>query len=581
CKQRFWISCSKLREMNEIFELKSRRSVIVCKNGCVASSNPLASQAGLSILKDGGNAADAAVAVAAALNVTEPMSTGIGGDAFCLFYDNSKKKVKGLNGSGRASHLATLEKLKADGYDKDKHFPSLHGHSVTVPGAASAWVDAVSEFGSQKLSLIDILMPAIEMAESGFPVQDIASRFWASGSQCLKRKENIHGKDLLLNGEAPRHGELMKNPHLANVFKELGLHGKKGFYEGRIAKAISNAVQQHGGLITPEDMAAHDATRDDPISIVYKGCRVWELPPNGQGITALIALNILEEFDLKSMGHNSAAYLHHLIESLRLAFADALQYCADPSHVHIPVDKLLSKDYAAKRRKLIQPDIIPESFLETSGLDLPPGNDTVYFTTADKEGNACSFINSNYMGFGTGIVPEGCGFTLQNRGYGFSLDPSHRNALAPRKRPFHTIIPSMVTSADTSKIEFYDLLMSFGVMGGYMQPQGHVQVLLNMLEFGCNPQTALDLPRISLGSGMSDLFKAVQVEEGIAQDTVSQLTLLGHKPLIVTGLPRANFGRGQVISQGSWWRDGVNHFNVGNMYWAGSDPRADGLVAAY
>ncbi|GFN96298.1 gamma-glutamyltransferase, partial [Plakobranchus ocellatus] len=311
----------------------------------------------------------------------------------------------------------------------------------------------------------------------------------------LQLRENVHGKDLLLNGKAPGHGDIMCNPHLASVLKELAINGKAGFYTGRVAEAVAKVVQQHGGVLTEQDMAAHKATNVEPISTDYKGCRVWELPPNGQGMTALIALNILEGFDLKSMGRNSPTYIHHVIESLRLAFSDTLHYCADPEYNKLPLDQLLSKDYASKRRSMIEKSgVIPRSKLLMSDLNLQNGSDTVYFTTADSEGNACSFINSNYMGFGTGLVPEGCGFTLQNRGFAFSLDPHHCNALAPGKRPYHTIIPAMVTSAETN-----ELLMSFGVMGGFMQPQGHVQVLLNMLEFGLNPQDALDAPRFSLG----------------------------------------------------------------------------------
>ncbi|BFZ03112.1 hypothetical protein BsWGS_06151 [Bradybaena similaris] len=568
--------------MEAPFEFESRRSVVVCRNGCVASSNPLASQAGLDILKAGGNAADAAVAVAAALAVMEPTSTGIGGDAFCMFYDKSSKRVKGLNGSGRSSAAATVGRLRTEGYDDGHHYSLIHGHSVTVPGAAAAWVDTVTHFGSAKLSLSEILKPAIEMAEVGFPVQELTAAFWARGAPNLQRKDNIHGCDLLLNGKAPRNGDLMRNPHLAKTLKELATYGKKGFYQGRIARAVADVVHQHGGLISYEDMVAHESTFDEPISVNYKGCRVWELPPNGQGIAALLALNILENIDLKSMGHNSAEYLHHLIESLRLAFADTMEYCADPSQTDIPINKLLSKDYATKQRHRISPDrIIPVSSLRTSGLDIPVGSDTVYFTTADKEGNACSFINSNFIGFGTAIVPEGCGFSLQNRGHGFSLNTNHRNVLSPRKRPFHTIIPSMVTSADTD-----ELLMSFGVMGGYMQPQGHVQVLLNMLEFENNPQTALDLPRICLGAGVryaklsTDLLEGTLVEKGITDDAIHKLSALGHNIVQISGLDRATFGRGQVISLGSWWRDGFIPA-AANVYWAGSDPRADGLVAAY
>lgn len=562
-------------------EFHSRRSSVLGQHGCVASSNPLASQAGLDILKLGGNAADAAVAVAAVLNVTEPISTGIGGDAFCMFYNSTDKSVKGINGSGRTSSNTSLESIAAKGFTQENVFSPLHGLTVTVPGAASCWVETVNKFGSGKLSLSSILQPAIDLAKNGFPVHELAAFGWNQGAAKLQRKENVYGESLLLNGEAPKAGQIMTNKDLARTFEELATRGREGFYSGRIAKAIAEVVQQHGGDLTEADLSNHQVTFDQPISVDFKGLKVWELPPNGQGMIALMALNILESLDLKAMGHNSTQYIHHVAESLRLAFADALVHCADPVNCNIPIEEILSKNYASVRRKLIKDDqVIPSKDLRTSGIDVPFHSDTVYFSTSDKWGNACSFINSNFMGFGTGIVPEGCGFTLQNRGFGFSLNEKHKNVIAPSKRPYHTIIPAMVTTADTN-----ELLLSYGVMGGFMQPQGHVQVLLNMAEFGCDPQVALDLPRFSLGDSQSmytpaSIFDALRVEEGIPAEVVSELKSLGHNAELVSGHSRAMFGRGQVISQGSWWRSGLNGRDK-QVYWAGSDPRADGLVASY
>ncbi|KAL3877327.1 hypothetical protein ACJMK2_035057 [Sinanodonta woodiana] len=552
----------------------SHRSVVTCTNGCVASSQPLASQVGLDILKQGGNAADAAVATAAALNVTEPCSTGIGGDAFCLFYDAKTKSVKGLNGSGRAPAALSLERVKRDGFDTGNPIPVGHGHSVTVPGAAAAWADAVEKFGSGKFQLSKLLQPAIELAEIGFPVQKITAHFWNAGTELLLDPVNTFGQDMLLNGRAPRQGEIMRLPLLAKTFKELGTHGKKAFYEGRIAAAIVEAVQTFGGVMTKEDLQNHVTTFDEPISIDYKGYQVWEIPPNGQGITALIALNILEGIDLKSMRHNSSAYLHTLIEALRLSFSDSTWYCADPAKVHVPVAELLSKDYAAKRRSLIQPD---KKLLDIGHGEMP-GSDTVYFSVCDKEGNACSFINSNYMGFGSAIVPEGCGFTLQNRGNGFSLEECHPNVIAPYKRPYHTIIPAMVTSSATG-----ELLASYGVMGAYMQPQGHVQVLLNMVEFGMDPQQALDQPRLCIGHGnrmMKGSLDCVNLEEGICLQVMEELKMLGHNVTGIGGFNRSLFGRGQVIARGPWPFN--SSFDPDSLvYWAGSDPRADGMAVGF
>lgn len=547
----------------------------MCRNGCVASSQPLASQAGIDILKAGGNAADAAVAMAAALNVTEPCSTGIGGDAFCLFYDAKTKKVHALNGSGRAPAGLTLDLLNKQGYNATNPFPVQHGHAVTVPGAAAAWVDTVDRFGSGKLSLAQILQPAVDLAEDGYPVQQITALSWSKGAPTLLTPKNKHGGDLLIEGKAPVYGQVIRLPHLAQTFRELGRLGKKGFYEGRIAKAIVDAVETFGGVMTMDDLKSHVTTYEDPISTDYRGYRVWEIPPNGHGMAALIALNVLEAYDLKKLEANSAEYLHLVIEALKLGFADTTWYCADPSKVDIPLSTLLSKEYATKRRQLIQNN---SAMKNVSKGDLNIGPDTVYFTTADSQGNSCSFINSNFMGFGSAIVPEGCGFTLQNRGSGFSLEPSHPNVIAPNKRPYHTIIPAMVTDSKTG-----DLVMSYGVMGGFMQPQGHVQVLLNMLEFGMNPQQALDQPRICIGGGYGYDESYVSVEDGISDETIKGLRDKGHSmrgPLV--GSDRSLFGRGQAITSGNFWDnfDGALPSN-GRIYWCGSDPRADGMAIGY
>ncbi|XP_053246224.1 glutathione hydrolase-like YwrD proenzyme isoform X3 [Podarcis raffonei] len=563
----------------------SRRSPVVCSSACVASSQPLATNIGLDILKNGGNAADAAVAVAAALNVTEPCSTGIGGDCFCLYYDASTKQVHGLNGSGRSPQALTLELLKDHGFSEANRPPPLHAHNVTVPGAAAGWCDAVALHGSKKLSMRQILQPAIDLAEKGFPVSEIASYCWKKNAHALQAPGNPHGKDLLIDGQAPDHGQVFCNPLLADTFKfpiqiifffqELAEFGKRGFYEGRVAKAVVDVIQSNGGVMDLEDLKSHATEKVKPIVTNYKGLNVWEIPPNGQGITALLALNILENFNLKEMGHNTAHYLHILIEAVKVSFADTLWFCADPEKVAVPTTKLLSKPYARDRSKLI--DLQRATAKYNQGNPFPVGSDTVYFTVVDTQGNACSFINSNYMGFGTGLVPDGCGFTLQNRGANFSLQPGHPNCLAPRKRPYHTIIPALATDADSG-----ELLCSFGVMGGFMQPQGHVQVLLNMLEFGMNPQQALDVPRFCVEYDKKVDAWLVSLEDGIPQHITEALIAKGHRVMApVTGHNRSMFGRGQIITKGDWWRHWRILPSSSNVFWAGSDPRADGCALGY
>ena len=534
-------------------KFNSYRSPVYSKNGMVASSQPLASEAGLRILQLGGNAADAAVAVAAALNVTEPTSTGIGGDCFCLFFDNQKKEVFGLNASGRAPAGLSLDKLNELGINDA--LPPLSVHTITVPGAAAGWVDTIQKFGSMNLK--EVLLPAISLAEEGFPVAPLTARSWQRGIKQLRMGPNAN--EMLLNGEAPKEGEIMKNPTLGKTFRDLAERGKEGFYEGRIAEAIVELIQSFNGFMTVDDLKNHYNTYDKPISVNYRGVDIYEIPPNGQGITALIALNILEGFDVANMNHSSTEHLHTLIEAMRIAFADTRWYVADPDVVDVPISELLSKQYASERRKIIDAN---KATIDSERGSPVSSSDTVYFSVVDGEGNACSFINSNYMGFGTGLIPKGCGFTLQNRGANFSLQHNHPNVIAPNKRPYHTIIPGMATRDG-------ELYASFGVMGGFNQPQGHVQVMSNMIDFGMNPQQALDAPRFSIRDGTSK--GDVALEEGIPISVMSNLSQMGHKIVPTSGLARMIFGRGQIIMRNP--KSGV--------LCGGTSPRADGIVLGW
>ncbi len=554
----------------------SRRSPVYGRNGIVATSQPLATAAGLEILARGGNAADAAVAAGAALNVTEPTSTGIGGDMFALYYSADTGQVTALNGSGAAPSALTLDRLKNEGLLAES-LPPFHAHTVTVPGACAGWCDLIEKHGS--LSMAAILAPAIRLAEEGFPVTPITAHFWARGAD-RQLKSALNGHELTIDGRAPKAGEIFRNPGLARTFKVMAERGAVGFYQGPVAESIVSVLKEAGGCMSMNDLASHVSTWEEPISVTYRGLRVYECPPNGQGITALIALNLLEGFDIPSLETLSAEKMHLMIEAMRLAFADASWYVADPKFSNVPVKELLSKEYANERRKLIN--------TQRATLDISRGtpvasSDTVYLSVVDKFGNACSFINSNYMGFGTGIVPKGWGFTLQNRGHNFSLDPNHPNCLAPRKRPYHTIIPAMVTrlpspvgrggggegvppSPSRRGGGGEVLYASYGVMGGFMQPQGHVQVLSALHDAGLDPQSALDLPRFCID--VDEAGGRVAIEENMPQETYSALEKMGHPVYWVSGYERALFGRGQVIL-----RD-----EESGVLCAGSDPRADGCA---
>jgi gamma-glutamyltranspeptidase/glutathione hydrolase len=537
---------------------------VVSRRGIVAASQPLAAAAGVEILSKGGTAADAAVATAAALNVTEPGSTGLGGDCFALYYEAATRQVTALNGSGRLPGGLTLEKVHREGYRES--LPSSHPYTITVPGACAGWCDLVERHG--RLAMREILGPAIRLAEEGFPVAPITALHW---QQAAKRQLStaLGGQEMTLDGRGPNPGEIFCNLGLGRTLRKIAEGGKTAYYQGEIAEAIAQTIQQAGGCMTVEDLASHTSTWVQPIHTTYRDLRIWECPPNGQGLTTLIGLNILEGFELNKMDALSARRLHLEIEALRLAFADTRWFVADPAVNPAPLAELLSKRYAAQRRKLLDP--LRANLNQVHGA-LEAGSDTVYLSVVDAQGNACSFINSNYMGFGTGIVPSGWGFTLQNRGLGFSLDPRHPNALAPGKRPYHTIIPALATHAETlqpGKRPRETLHACFGVMGGFMQPQGHLQVVTALADDGLDPQAALDRPRFFIEEGSAG--GRVALEEGISPAVIQKLADLGHEVRQVSGHERGIFGRGQVI---------LREPEAG-VLWAGSDPRADGCAMTY
>uniref|UniRef100_UPI0037E716C6 glutathione hydrolase-like YwrD proenzyme n=1 Tax=Semicossyphus pulcher TaxID=241346 RepID=UPI0037E716C6 len=556
----------------------SRRSPVVCLHGCVASSQPLASNIGLDILKRGGNAADAAVAIAAALAVTEPCSTGPGGDAFCLFYNGKTGEIRGINGSGRSPRAQSLDFLEGRGYTAEAPPSPFNALNVTVPGAPACWCDTVQQFGSHKLSMQEVLSGAAELAEAGFPVAEVAAHHWANWVSALRDEGKELGGDLLIGGHAPKCGHVFRNPSLARTLRELGEHGKPAFYQGRVAQAIVDIINQNGGVMTLEDLSSHDSEVITPISTEYKGVRLWEPPPNSQGLAALLLLNILENFPVKVAGHNTSDYVHILVEAVRLALTDSLRYLGDPDHVTIPVETLLDKSYGHQRAQHISMD----RAMKEVEPGLMTGSDTVYFCVIDSQGNACSFVNSNYMGFGSGLVPKDCGFSLQNRGASFSLHRDHVNCAAGGKRPYHTIIPALLTdSAPNSQKP--RLLAALGVMGAFMQPQGHVQVLLNMLEFGMNPQRALDAPRVFVQYDHKNKEWLVNLEEGFDQEVAEELRRRGHKVnWPITGHKRSQFGRGQIVTVGDWWKSSVSQADPpSRVLWAGSDPRGDGCAQGY
>lgn len=549
---------------------RSRRSNVLATRGMVATSQPLAAQAGLDTLKAGGNAADAAVATAAMLNVVEPISTGIGGDCFVLYWDEESQSISALNGSGWAAAAASIAELSRLGY---RRMPTYTGHTVTVPGAVAAWDALLARHG--RMSLSDVLSPAIWTAENGYPVSELIARGWCTQVQKLLRSPDWEsgdldsgppqpsGEELLVDGRAPRPGELMRLPTLGQTLRRIAAEGPDYIYRGDFARAVSAHVQRYGGWLSPDDMASYISQWVEPIAASYRGATLYECPPNSQGLLTLVAANVVSGFDLG--GIREADRVHVMVESMGAAFAHARRWVSDPRKTRIPLDTLCSETYANGLREAIDLD----RAAETSQTDhAAPEGDTAYLSVVDGEGNACSFINSLYMGTGSGLVVPGTGVSLQNRGALFSLDPEHPNALAPHKRPFHTLMPALMTRDG-------ELYASFGVMGGYMQPQGHFQMLVNLLDLGLSPQEALDVPRWRLGAQDGDLRHTAPstlfVEEGWSEDTLEDLARRGHALQTVTGFARQMFGGGQII---------LRDPNTGVLT-AGSDPRKDGCAVGW
>jgi gamma-glutamyltranspeptidase / glutathione hydrolase len=519
------------------------RSAVRAMNGMIATSQPLASAAGLRILQQGGNAIDAAVAAAAVLCVVEPMMVSPGGDLFAIVWNAKKRELKALNASGRAPLAASIDELKKRGFDT---MPQNGIHAITVPGAVDGWAKLLERYGTMKLA--QVLQPAIDYAERGFPVTDVIASDWEEG---VKHKdEPDFAKTFLPGGKPPVAGEIFLNKNLAGTLKKVAAGGPEAFYRGEIAAKIVKFAGEKGGLHTLKDFASHTSNWIDPISTTYRGNTVYELPPNTQGLTALIWLNILEGFDLRSLGHNTPQYLHLLAEAKKLAFIERARHIADPAFYQGPIDNLLSKSYSTELRKRIDQNHV----MEQTASGPRGGEDTVYLTVVDKDRNAISLIQSIFSAFGSGLVAGDTGIVLHNRGAGFSFDPDHPNRLEGNKRPFHTLVPAMVFQNGNP-------WLTFGVMGGDMQTQGHVQVLLNIIDFGMDVQRAGEAPRFRhFESGLA-------LESAIGEDVSSALKSKGHKTTTSPGM----FGGYQAI---------MIDPKTGALS-GGSDPRKDGCAIGW
>tara|TARA_B100001123_G_scaffold448368_2_gene609162 strand:+ start:36925 stop:38622 length:1698 start_codon:yes stop_codon:yes gene_type:complete len=538
--------------------VSSGRSAVLARNGMVATSQPLAAQAGLQILRQGGNAFDAAVATAAVLSVVEPMMTGPGGDLFVIAHVARTGKLVGLNASGFSPQNANPAFFSQQGLDR---IPIAGPLSVTVPGAVDGWITLLEKHGT--MTREQVFAPAIDYAEKGFAVSEIIASSWkVPALEGITPQADRIADDFkaayYVDGRKPEHGDVFTNKALAGTLRRIVNDGAEVFYEGEIARQIVDHLNSLGWPITMEDMSYQHADWVEPISTTYRGQRIFELPPNGQGMAALEMLNILEGYDLRSLGHNSAAYLHRLIEAKKLAFADLDAWLADPEKADLPVDKIISKEYGHAQRRRINLNRAADEV--RSGVNdathrLVDTGDTIYLTVVDKDRNMVSFINSIFHAFGSGVVVPGTGVILQNRGALFSLTPEHPNQIQPRKRPYHTIIPAMAYKEGKP-------WLSFGVMGGSMQPQGHVQILLNMIDFGMNVQDAGEMARVRHSSG-----KEIILESGISKEAVIKLKQLGHQINPAGG----GFGGYQAIEVD--WKRGVLR--------GGSDPRKDGHVAAW
>jgi gamma-glutamyltranspeptidase/glutathione hydrolase len=532
------------------------RSEVIARNGMAATSHPLATQAALDILKKGGNAIDAAIAADAILGVVEPTGSGIGGDLFAIIWSSEKGKLYGLNASGRSPRSLKIEYFKENGYE---FIPSYGPLPVSVPGCVDGWYEMHDMFG--RLPMKELLQPAINYARDGFPVTEVIAYYLDRGTAALKEYPNI--KEVYMpNGKAPVKGEIFKNPLLANTLEKIANGGRNEFYRGSIARDIDAFMKKQNGFLTYDDLSRHHSEWVEPVSTTYRGYEVWELPPNGQGIAALQMLNILEGYDIASMGFGSAEYIHVFTEAKKLAFEDRAKYYADPVFSETPVAQLLSKKYAAERRKLID----PERAAKVYGAGRIEAGNTIYLTVADRFGNMVSLIQSNYRGMGSGMCPTGLGFVLQDRGEMFTLEEGHNNMYAPGKRPFHTIIPAFITRNGKPWI-------SFGVMGGDMQPQGHVQIVVNLIDFKMNLQEAGDAPRIHhigssepTGQQMTD-GGILLLENGFRWEVIQKLINMGHTVQWDLG----GYGGYQAIM-----RDDKN-----KVWFGASESRKDGQAAGY
>lgn len=580
----------------------SRRSTVYSTKGMVCSTQPLANAAGIKILEKGGNCVDACVAISSCLSVLEPASTGIGGDCFALFYKESDKKVYGLNGTGRSASKLNIDWVK-ENYPDDivsNRFKSNSVFKVNVPGAIAGWIDAIEKWGSGNVTIAEILQPAIDLCDDGYVVSQISAHLWKNSEPKLLR-ENVHDETLKIflpnDGKAPEKGQFLKNKALAKALKSIVENGKDGFYKGEVAEAIVKELNKRGHPINLEDLSNHSSTFVDPINYEFLDHKLWEIPPNGSGVIALLTLGLIKNLEksgaikLSEYKHNSVEYLHLIIECLKIGFKESEEYVYDYDHYKDKhninhdnlIETILGDEYLSGRASEFSKDKI----VSNNDLVIPNPlfkSDTVYFTATDSEGNACSFINSIYESFGSGILVPEFGFVLHNRGGNFSLNPKAKNCLEGGKRPYHTIIPGMITKQGSDK-EKDDLYATYGIMGGYNQPQAHVQVYLNMLLFNMDPQEALDAPRISLfadpefkhtdkGFGAdgpaSCEVTCVGIEDGIDENVISGLKSIGHKVKVLTGNDRGLCGRGQIIRKES--PADADYL----VYAGGSDLRGDG-----
>ena len=541
------------RVTGEVFAM---RSPVLATSAMAATSQPLATQVALDVMKNGGNAIDAAIAANALLGLVEPTGNGLGGDLFAIVWDAKTKKLYGLNASGRSPKSLSLEWFTQNGHQS---IPSHGPLPVTVPGAVDGWFMLHDRFGKKPMN--ELLKPTIDYAKEGFPVSQLIAYYWNRSIPLLERWPGF-SEQFTIEGRAPAEGEIWKNPGLAKTLQSIADGGRDAFYKGDIAKTIANYMEKNGGFLSYEDLSSHSGNWVDPVSTNYRGYDVWELPPNGQGIAALQILNIMELFDISSMDHDSAEYVHLFTEIKKLVFEDRAKYYADSEFNKIPVTTLISKDYAQKRSGLLNLDRAANTY--PAGKLLEEG-DTIYLTTADKEGNMVSLIQSNYRGMGSGMAPDGLGFVLQDRGEMFSLEEGHFNQFEGGKRPFHTIIPAFITKGGLP-------WMSFGLMGGAMQPQGHAQIVINMIDFEMDIQAAGDAPRIH-HTGSSEPTGEVMInggilnlETGYSYETIRQLMRMGHEIQYANG----PYGGYQAI-----------HRAPNGVYWGATETRKDGHAAGY